>query len=57
MNIREQMAEQLCADLRQVAAENDKLQRNYADEVRWEQKLLEIAPSPQLAVCSAEARA
>lgn len=38
MDIREQMAEQLSADLRRMAAENDKLERNYADEVhrkRW----------------------
>ena len=33
MEIREQMAEQLSADLQQMAAENAKLQRDYADEV------------------------
>eukprot|EP00904_Undaria_pinnatifida_P014256 jgi/Undpi1/9961/HiC_scaffold_28.g12415.m1 len=32
MEIREQMAEQLSTDLRQMAAENDKLQRDYVDE-------------------------
>lgn len=33
MEIREQMAEQLSSDLQQMAAENARLQRDYADEV------------------------
>ena len=34
MEIREQIAEQLSADLRRMAAENQKLEQNYVDEVR-----------------------
>lgn len=33
MEIREQVAEQLGSDLQQMAAENARLQRDYADEV------------------------